>query len=105
MSIAIGIITTVCVSRERPVARTRICTGYEEREMIIDLSLWACQITGLGVRGVCVKKRRDIYICERLHPRLVYSCIRVHTRMTMKGIRSGGNGSARIRVRVCFAPE
>lgn len=61
MSIATGIITTVCISRDRPVVRTRNCTGYEEREMIIDLSLWAYQITGLGAKGVCVKKRRDIF--------------------------------------------
>jgi hypothetical protein len=27
--------------------------------MIIDLSLWGCQITGLGARHVCVKEQRD----------------------------------------------
>jgi len=59
-SIAEGPIT---VPRGRPVARTRDCSGYEEREMIIDLSLWGCQITGLGARRVCVKEQ--IHGCIR----------------------------------------
>lgn len=50
----------------RPVARTRNHTGYEEREMIIDLSLWACQITGLARRGVTGEGAgRDTFVRRR----------------------------------------
>lgn len=45
-----------------------------------------------------MKKHRDAFAneCERIR-----TCGYVYTHV----VRSGGNGSARIRVRICFAPE
>jgi len=63
------------------------CTGYGERKMIIDLSLWACQITGLN----------DVMRSRMNASRYAL----VYTHAFTHAVRSGGNGS----VRVCFAPE
>jgi len=63
--------------------------------MIIDLSLWACQITGL--ESEAYTWRNDVMRSRMNASR----CTLVYTHAFTRAVRSGGNGS----VRVCFAPE
>lgn len=69
--------------------------------MIIDLSLWTCQITGLRARRMREETPRYTLAGEC---GAVISMPRTCTRTRSKR-GSSGNGSVRINARVCFAPK